>query len=460
MNAMEESAEVRTNESTARSRWRWYQFSFATLLKVVAIAAVLAAWWADRARLTERMASLEEEHNTLRLAAWDEPLEEPMVTPTGYGPYPVLPASAVLAPAPTVYPGANIGANIAGTPGAPLPPQAQPYPTTQAYGTQSGPAAWAPSPPRASSNAAAFPHLDLYTLLDQHRDWLRQNFREDQGWQEFLTRYQATYEAEQRAQAARPVPLSEGPPDLSPPPSWPPGADAPLEAPAPQPPQPPESTQVARGGPAQWPTQAIRDQCLPAVTKLLRAGGVQQRTDAAVYLRWIGQAAAPFAAALTEAVGDDDPLVRNTALDALAQLGPLAKGAIPRLQQLLDDPQPKTSTVHVAYALLRIDPQADIAERLVDSLRETNAETRSYAFMVLAELGPERAAAALPALAGIVRQADVEMRISAASLYSRLAQRSDAIAMLKAALREEKDPQVQRHLARTIVRLQNSHTAR
>ncbi len=60
-------------------RRRWLQFGFATLLKLVAVAAVLSAWWADRERLTERIGRLESEQRVLWFAMEEVPITRRLI---------------------------------------------------------------------------------------------------------------------------------------------------------------------------------------------------------------------------------------------------------------------------------------------------------------------------------------------------------------------------------------------
>jgi len=142
-----------------RPRRGWLQFGFATLLKLVALAAVLSAWWADRERLTDRIGRLENDQTVLRIAMGDEVDYTPINRSLGY-----------------VGAGAIIGRPVSA------------YPTTT-----SPPAANGPSPGTTLAPVACFGEVetssrDLYVVLHRHKDWLKANFAEDRGWQEFLAK--------------------------------------------------------------------------------------------------------------------------------------------------------------------------------------------------------------------------------------------------------------------------------
>ena len=364
-----------------RPRRGWLQFGFATLLKLVALAAVLSAWWADRERLTDRIGRLENDQTVLRIAMGDEVDYTPINRSLGY-----------------VGAGAIIGRPVSA------------YPTTT-----SPPAANGPSPGTTLAPVACFGEVetssrDLYVVLHRHKDWLKANFAEDRGWQEFLAKGEPAETAGD--------------------------SDAP-----------------------QVEIDAIHataiKQSLPAVVKLLAANPPHARLQAATLLGRMGAAAAPAAPALAAAANDPDQGVRQCALSTLACLGPAAKEAAPRLDALLRVGDAHSHPVEVAEALVAIDPHADVVPHLVQALSDQEPEIRLRALGVLSSLDRSRAVVAAPVIAALIADEDPEARVEAVTTYSRLVDRRDAIPLLQTALRDEADPGVKRHLARTIVRLQN-----
>jgi len=280
-----------------------------------------------------------------------------------------------------------------------------------------------PGPP----TAPAIDYFDdyLYEIIVKHKEWLGKHLPDDRGWQKFLAEH-------------KPGPR----------PDYGPG----FGTQAPSPPQVWIVSPPAAAGSGQ--TQNF-DRCLAAIIKLLDDGGLEERTDAVNYLHHCGTSAEKAIVALARAVNDADPSIRETAIKALSAPGLAAKAASPRLQELLKDRQARCPPARVAQLLLRIDPQADVADRLIELLGEGDLTTRRAVLTVLWEAGRKRAASAAPAVAELLKSEDAGNRIIAADTYRRLAERDDAIVTLKTALREEKSPHVKRHLARVIVRLQN-----
>src|SRR5688500_4414483 len=90
---MEELLNAKVASPRPRCPRRWLQFGFATLLKLVAVAAMLSAWWADRERLTQRIGRLENDQSVLRIAIGDD-VEDGSWYSDPYAPYGVAPAGA------------------------------------------------------------------------------------------------------------------------------------------------------------------------------------------------------------------------------------------------------------------------------------------------------------------------------------------------------------------------------
>jgi hypothetical protein len=431
---------------------RWLQFGFATLLKLVVVAAVLSAWWADRERLTNRIGRLESDQSVLRIAIGDDVEElsvydDPFVaagSPYGATPWgppggawpvtsvsPSFVPSTVYVPAPTASPPPNFNAP------APIPVAGAP----------------------ALGSVTVHFRVTLHNFLKTHEQWLKAHCDNDRGWQEFLARG--------APEPAYPVPPTSAIPELPP-------LSTPDKNASPTPENPPVA--VAR---QEDPPAKIAQQCLPAVVKLLAAGDVNARQQAAVVLADLGSLAAAAATNLADAANDPDQAVRQSALTTLAAMGPPAMPAAPRLTALLHDDDARCRPVEIAYALLRIDPQADVVSPLVESLRSgqggsgqggsgqggsgqggsgqgDRAWDRAVALDMLSSLNASNAAAALPAIEELLTDEDPNIRLRAAKAYSRLADRHDATETLRAALQNERHEAVKRGIARIIVRLQNA----
>lgn len=203
------------------------------------------------------------------------------------------------------------------------------------------------------------------------------------------------------------------------------------------------------------PAVKVAKQCLPAVVKLLTAGDANARQQAAATLASLGSLASPAATELAQAANDVDPSVRQAAFNTLATMGPAAKAAVPRLSALIEASDARCRPVEVAYALLQIDPQADVVAALVEVLRGKQGD-RPWALEVLSSMGASRATVAVPAIADLLGDDDPSIRLGAARAYSRLADRRDATQTLRAALANERHEAVKRGMARIIVRLQNA----
>jgi HEAT repeat protein len=114
----------------------------------------------------------------------------------------------------------------------------------------------------------------------------------------------------------------------------------------------------------------------------------------------IGPAAEKAIPALTHKLGKDDG-TSMISMDALAQLGPIAKSAVPRLKACLDSPS-AFHRIRAAAALSKIDGRAQPHLRvIIDCLKDKNATVRGTAVSALGDLGPA-AAIAVPALKAVL----------------------------------------------------------
>jgi HEAT repeat protein len=206
---------------------------------------------------------------------------------------------------------------------------------------------------------------------------------------------------------------------------------------------------------------------LPALVKLLKDEAAEVRQLAAQALGNLGPAAADAVPDLVRSIEDDHIDVRLRALEALGRVGPPAKGAVPRLMQTLRDenrhsgqpapprfqfpapafrpvPLPLAAGSHLLAvdALGRIGPDAAAALPQLAELATGNpGALRGAALEALQHLGP----AAVPTLAkGLASRDPSERAASAAALGGVLPASGDAVAPLRAALKDD-DFEVRRH---------------
>ena len=90
----------------------------------------------------------------------------------------------------------------------------------------------------------------------------------------------------------------------------------------------------------------------------LKAAAPQTRNAAAYEIAGMGAEAAAAVPALIEALNDPAPSVRFPVTVALMEIGPAAKAAVPRLQQMVDEELNDEIAASARRALKRIDPAA------------------------------------------------------------------------------------------------------
>jgi HEAT repeat protein len=114
-----------------------------------------------------------------------------------------------------------------------------------------------------------------------------------------------------------------------------------------------------------------------------------------------------------KALQHPDPKVRYRAADTLAQLGSLAKFAVPELKEALKDKHPMVR-VKVAEALWKIDqtPAATLLPVLLQALKEKEPSARASAPPVIALLGV-KAKTAVPALVNALGDKEYTVRVAA-----------------------------------------------
>lgn len=90
----------------------------------------------------------------------------------------------------------------------------------------------------------------------------------------------------------------------------------------------------------------------------LKAESPQTRNAAAYEIAGMGPAAAPAVPALIEALDDPVAAVRFPVTVALKEIGPAAKAAVPRLQQMMAQEVNDEIAASARRALKQIDPSA------------------------------------------------------------------------------------------------------
>jgi HEAT repeat protein len=157
----------------------------------------------------------------------------------------------------------------------------------------------------------------------------------------------------------------------------------------------------------------MRILCLPIVLlSIVLVVGSAQAADEPLH------AGRPLSAWLAD-LDDADVLVREEALEVLAQAGPTARTAAPKVEKLLADPR-RSVRIRAALALWRTTGQADAAVKsLADSLTDKSRATRLQALQVLMELGP-KAVEAVPAIVEQIDDADYAVSNQAQSVLQRI----------------------------------------
>jgi len=145
--------------------------------------------------------------------------------------------------------------------------------------------------------------------------------------------------------------------------------------------------------------QPKKTRSLDLLAQGLASENAATRRQAARAAGRAGAAAAPLAAKLAAALKDPDMLVRRSALQAIATLGPAMAEAVESVTALLD--QPDTAS-DAADALGRIGPAARPAAKALARLLAAEAPDQRWAAVrALAQIGGEQAA---PAVAFMIRE--------------------------------------------------------
>lgn len=143
------------------------------------------------------------------------------------------------------------------------------------------------------------------------------------------------------------------------------------------------------------------------------------RNDALEILAELGPAAKPALAEMIAGLGDEDPVYRSDAAMAIAAIGPEAAAAAPELEKLLaDESTPPPVRYTAAYGLGRIGPAAVAAEpllrRLADSGDELMATVAVWAALKIRPDDAKLFEAAVPKLRQALRDDKELVRLEAA----------------------------------------------
>jgi HEAT repeat protein/formylglycine-generating enzyme required for sulfatase activity len=162
------------------------------------------------------------------------------------------------------------------------------------------------------------------------------------------------------------------------------------------------------------------------------------RADGAWYARgkwYAGPACPKILRALVEAVGDKDPTVRSSAVDALRHNGPPVSAAVPALITILKN---KSTTVRsysrAAVVLGEIGAAAkDAVPVLIDGMKSKNKSVRIASAEALGGIGPA-AKASVPVLLDALKEKDTDIFVSVAPALGRIgpASRQAVPALIKA----------------------------
>ena len=138
------------------------------------------------------------------------------------------------------------------------------------------------------------------------------------------------------------------------------------------------------------------------------------------------------------ALKDDDPLVRQIALESLAELGPEAAATFPAIDDLLRRDASSQVRVTAAHVLAQLDPSGKLSVPLLAAmLRDRDFGLRHALLRDLDSFGPKGEAATHSLIEVIEQDEDDSVRRHAAQILSRVSPASISIPILLEALRRE-----------------------
>jgi HEAT repeat protein len=151
---------------------------------------------------------------------------------------------------------------------------------------------------------------------------------------------------------------------------------------------------------------------------------------------------------LAEAIQDKDMTVRQTALGALGQIGPSAREAATAVAGLARDANP-TIRYQALFALERIGPDQEVAREVaVAGLKDDTPMVRAQAATLLWAADPRHPGILDHAVA---LSRDPQSRFLGLNLLGRMGPAADkAVPALVQMFRQERDPNLRRHIAATL----------
>ncbi|MCO6042714.1 HEAT repeat domain-containing protein [Aeoliella sp. ICT_H6.2] len=188
-------------------------------------------------------------------------------------------------------------------------------------------------------------------------------------------------------------------------------------------------------------TPLIQDETVEYYIEALDDDDVIARREAAKALGELGRGANESATALGSAIQDDDRYVRRFAARALVNIGP--EVAAPQFVESLhhDDPLVRQDAV---YAFAQLSMAASVsAPALIESLHDEDEHVRRFAAQALGQLGSQ-ASAAVTDLIGLLNDDSKQVRRAAANSLGAIGSDANAaVSTLSESLRDQ-DPYLRR----------------
>jgi HEAT repeat protein len=148
-----------------------------------------------------------------------------------------------------------------------------------------------------------------------------------------------------------------------------------------------------------------------AVRELIRAmkseegsTGFAQLNAATDLLENIGPGAVEAISILAETIDDADAGNRWVVVSAIGRIGPAAKAASPKVENVLRDREPRVRLA-AAFALWSIEKRQTALVYLIQQLKSTDSADRQLAAEMLGAIGPE-AGEAVPALLALAKDGE------------------------------------------------------
>jgi HEAT repeat protein len=148
---------------------------------------------------------------------------------------------------------------------------------------------------------------------------------------------------------------------------------------------------------------------VPALTKSLESDNPKRRAYAAYGLGRIGKPAMSAADTLIDTAFDKDPLVRRASLRALRRIDPPHEKTMPVVIKILEEGD---MSIIIPTLQSIVEEGKDSVPRLRGALKAKHPQVQYWACIVLAEIGPD-AAAAVPEITEVLKARDPDTRLQA-----------------------------------------------